>query len=138
MGTQKLKVHRYHFRQKVDISILEIRSQVFVWLCVYLDPVLRNGKVSVELIRFVLWDLGGVHHIHVLRSLKSLHGLAKSDNWIAEGRSRYFEECRAYRAASPHAKPDLAPLFAEIMKHSTCRKVPFLPSFRSQRDAART
>jgi hypothetical protein len=104
-ANSRLKIHRYCLRNLVDISILAIDRNVFLWLCVYLDPTLRNGKVSVHLIRYILWGLRGYHHIHVLRSLKSLHTLARVDKWRVNGIPRYFEDCRAYGVISRDQDP---------------------------------
>lgn len=131
----RLRFHRFRWNNLIDVVVIEPRTKEYVWLSFYIDARFRNGFLSLELIKYLIRELKGVHHIHPLNSAKTFHDAACQLGWRKGGLSLFFEDCCAYRATFKSAKTPLYPLFSEIIKHSILNRLPVLRTFANQKEA---
>lgn len=127
-----MKFHRFRLRAMVEVLIVEPSPNQFVWLSFYLDPRLRNGTLSLELIKYVLSKLNGIHHIHPLELAATFGRAARLFGWLNEGTSPYFEQCRAYRAYSKDYSIPVKPLLDHLMEYRKLSRVSEARTFYSR------
>jgi len=127
-----MKYHRFRLGAVFEVLIVAPRANEFVWLSFYLAPKLRNGTLSLEMIKYILSKLNGVHHIHPLRPVATFKRAARLLGWRNEGASPYFEQCRAYRARSKDYNITATPLLDHLIEHRELRRVTDARTFYSR------
>lgn len=127
----RMKYHRFRLRAVMEVLIAEPRRGQFVWLTFYLYPRLRNGALSLELIKYVLSRLNGVHHIHPIRAVTTFRRAARLLGWRSEGSSPYFEECHAYRARSKNYRVPAALLLDHLIEYRKLSRLSKARTFHS-------
>jgi hypothetical protein len=134
----RLRLHCFLLADDVNIVLLEPREREFVWLSFYLSERLRNGFVSLELIKYVLGVLKGLHHVHPLREAETFQRAARQLRWRSDGQSKFFVGCNAYIAQSRRTTTKFAPYFQQSLTHEILSRIPRLATFRDQTDARET
>lgn len=123
--------HIYTYKELIDLTIYEPIDGQFVWLSIFVHPKFRNGALSIELIKYLLYKLIGIHHIHPLKSAKTFAKAAKTLNWSKQPDSDFFEDCNAYIAKSIDLQLPITPLLDEVLIYRRTKKIQNLKSFAS-------
>jgi len=132
----KTKIEKYHTFQIQDVATLilfEPKKREFVWIYMYLDTTLRNGQVSIEIAKYVLYYLDGKHHIHWFSKLKSFNSLAKELKWKIS-KSDIFHGCKYTMTTGLKTDSPLYPLMSHIMIYKIATKKPVLLAYKSKKD----
>lgn len=136
-SNSKLIYHRIGRRRWINIIICEPVPGEYVWMSMYLHPDLRNGRISKELVRYVVNLLPGNHHVHFFPEINTLRQLAREDGWKYQGKSGFYVGCLAYRTRSLRREPAFAPLLRGMLSHETSTRRPWLPTFKGPQSASR-
>lgn len=129
--------HQFIYARSINVIICEPVPCEYVWMCVVLRPGLRNRRFCKELVRYILFELSGRHHVHFFAEITSLRQLAREDGWKRQGKSKLFTGCVAYLARRPRREPPSAPLLRGLLEHRVGRRRPTLPTFRNVESARR-
>jgi hypothetical protein len=127
--------HRISKPRWVNVVICEPSPGEYVWMSMYLRPAWRNGRLSREIIRYILHLLPGNHHIHFFPQITTLCKLAREESWSYQGQSTIYRGCIAFQARSPRLEPSIAPLLRGLLSHRTSRRRPWLPTFKGPESA---
>ncbi|TQV71413.1 hypothetical protein FLL45_19855 [Aliikangiella marina] len=121
--------HRFDFRSDIVVDIYEPIIGEYVWLSMYLGAPFRNGALSKDLVKYLLFELKGKHHIHWFKCLNSFKELSKELEWKTKGSSPFFEECMASVAPNLNTKTHYHQIFKEILKYKKLTSCPELLTY---------
>ena len=130
--------HRFAWKKDILVIIAEPRPKTFFWLCIFLTPDLRNGKLSKEIVKYILFELRGKHHIYWLRTIKTFNQLSIELGWVDHKYPKFFLNCRQATARSLKQKTAFHPLFSLLLEHQQRKKCPALISYESKYDVRLT
>lgn len=133
-GGEAVIFHRFFYRRCIRVILVEPVKRQYVWLSFYMDRRLRNGELSKELVKHLLYVLPGIHHIHWLPKLTTFRDLSHELHWNAERRSAFFQNCRASLATHLSTPSLCHPLFLEILKHKKSSRCPNLVNYVNRRN----
>jgi len=136
MGEKSVKsrYHTFSYTKFIDIVVVEVIKNRFVWLSFFLDNRLRNKQISKEIVKYVLYKLRGEHHIHWFPEVLTFSHLSKELKWVSEGRSEIFKDCKATRTYSINRPPSFAPLFNVMLKYSIKNNCPHIITHMNKKE----
>lgn len=126
-----LKYHRYRLNNWIIAIIVQPNKNEYVWLSFYVHKCLRNGCVSLEIIKYILYKLKGIHHIHWLPELTTFRKLSRDLNWETKHSSPFFDNCYASIAKPIITPTPLSPLFDIIISNDILKNCPSLINYKS-------
>jgi hypothetical protein len=95
---------------------------------------LRNGYISTELTKFVLFKLRGKHHIHWLRDLTAFNKMSKDLKWETR-ESSLFEQSNYSITNNLLLEPKSFGLFSYILSHKITNRKPSVFRYHRKDDA---
>jgi hypothetical protein len=119
-----LKFHTFKIKNLATLILVEPRKNEFVWVYLYVTKKLRNGTISTELTKYVLFYLKGIHHIHWYKYLKSFRILSQKLKWKTKSKSKLFLSCKYSRTLNLKKPSPYYFLFNEIVSHTLSYKKP--------------
>ena len=130
-----MKFHRLTWKNEIDIVIMEPREREYVWLTFMLTQELRNGRISFELMKYLLWHFAGTHHTHFFPLVKTFSDAARLFKWKSAGKSNFFRACVAFTSGAIHSPPDMSPFFKVLLCHEVRKICPKLSTFKNDAEA---
>lgn len=130
----KLRFHVFKIKNVATLILAEPKPKEYIWIYLCLDAPLRNGVISIELTKYVLYHLNGKHHIHWLANLKSFQILSKELSWHTKKKSDIFYGCKYSETTNLTTQPGLYPLFNSIVSYRLTTRKPTSLKYQSSRE----
>lgn len=104
MGKAIRKYHKFLYRKKSHLVLLEPIPKNYFWLSIYVENRYQGKSISVLIIDYALSVLKGTHYIHFSHNIHTLKKIAKERKWTYQGKSDYIEGCVYYTCKANHVK----------------------------------
>ncbi len=129
-----MKYHKFKIKNIVNVIIVEPKKNNFVWISMYLDEDLRNGFISQEVAKYLLYKLKGNHYIHWLKKLHSFNKLSNELKWNNISESNIFDNCLYANVKNIQHKPKFYNLFDKLIDYKLVHTKPSNLNFYNKKE----
>ena len=119
-----LRFHCFRIKHIATLIIAEPKQNEYVWVYLYIEKSWRNGDLSTELTKYVLYFLKGNHHIHWLSTLKTFKKLSKQFKWRTYPESLLFDDCKYSFTKSSKLPSPMYSVLTLIVKYTVSTRKP--------------